>query len=103
MQKLRGAQAVLSQYGMLECELCYRLSCMQKLRSAQAVLSQYGMLECELCCELLYCCQTWQIWVVLYAEGCGVRALLMCSYAIGVNRLMCIVQSFMVCVVGKMA
>ena len=29
------------------------LSCMQKLWGAQAVLSLYGMLECKLCCEIV--------------------------------------------------
>ena len=49
----------------------YGLYCMQKLWSAQAVLSPYGMLECNLCCEILLLLNVADIF---YVEDYGVSS-----------------------------
>ena len=46
-----------------------------------------------------YCRWAWQIWFVLYAEGCGLSSgeCLVHLYLVGVNRLICMhVESFVV-------
>ena len=60
-----GCNLIITEHGR------YSISCMQKLWSACAVLSLYGMLDCELRCELLLLLQ---IWIVLHMEGCGVSS-----------------------------
>ena len=61
----------------------------EKLCSAQAVLSQYGMLECKLCYGILLMLNMADIF---YAEGCGVSSGECIVYLVGVNRLMCMLR-----------
>ena len=61
------------------------------------MLGLYSMLECNVCCD----CWTWQIWIVFYVEDCGESYAECCVHLVGVDRE-CILDGFVVCIVGKM-
>ena len=87
--------------GWLQCS-CYTehgrygLSWMQKLWNAWAGSVWYVGVSYVV---KFYCCWTWQIWIVFYVEGCGVSSAEYSVRLVGMNRL----ESFVVCIVGKMA